>query len=69
MQPNQAYELFVGQITVQEFVKPFNGNVDAAIDQLMTEKWWESDENGTPAPNNLEELIRDYVESELSLNS
>jgi hypothetical protein len=60
-----AYELFVGQITTAEFVKPFDGDVEKAVNQLMTEKWWESDDNGTPAPDNLAELITQYVESNI----
>jgi len=62
MSPELAYEMFVGGITAQEFVAPFGGNVDSAINQLMAETWWEADDDGTPAPENLPELIREYVE-------
>ena len=60
--PNQAYEIFVGVVSPAEFLAPFGGNVDAAIEQLMAESWWEADDDGTPAPDNLPELIREYVE-------
>jgi hypothetical protein len=62
--PNQAYELFVGVVSPHEFVAPFGGDIEAAIAQLMNERWWES-EGGTPAPDNLAELIREYVEGML----
>lgn len=61
---NEAYEMFVG-CSIQEFLAPFGGNVDAAIEQLMAESWWEADDDGTPAPDNLPELIREYVEGVL----
>lgn len=60
MTANQAYEIFVG-CSIQEFLAPFDGNVDAAIEQMMEERWWEATEDGTPAPDNLPELIREYV--------
>ena len=63
--PNQAYEIFVGVVSPAEFVAPFGGNVDAAIEQLMAESWWEADDDGTPAPDNLAELIRQHVEGVL----
>ena len=59
---NQAYEIFVGVVSPQEFVAPFGGDIDAAIGQLMTERWWQSDASGTAAHENLPELIREYVE-------
>ena len=34
--PNEAYDLYVGMVTVKEFLAPFN-NIDQAIDQLMVE--------------------------------
>lgn len=58
-----AYELFVGQVTVKEFVAPFDGNIKEAVAQLMDEKWWEGDDSGTPAPTNLADLITEYCES------
>lgn len=61
---NEAYEIFVG-CSIQEFLAPFGGNVDAAIGQLMAESWWEAEDGGTPAPDNLAELIRQHVEGVL----
>lgn len=58
-----AYERYVGQITAAEFVKPFNGNIEKAVKQLMAEKWWEDE--GGPAPEDLAEMITEYVKSEL----
>ena len=60
MEFTEAYELFVGQITVQEFLAPFNGDVDQAIAQLMEEAWWTTED--CQAPDNLPDLIRQYVE-------
>lgn len=67
LSPNQAYEIFVGVVSPAEFVAPFGCNVDAAIEQLMAESWWEADDDGTPAPDNLAELIRQYVEEALDI--
>lgn len=61
MNASTAYEMFVGSITPEEFVKPFGGNIEMAVDQLMTEKWWETDNNGTPDPSDLAGLITEYV--------
>lgn len=65
LSPNQAYEIFVGVVSPAEFVAPFGGDVDAAIEQLLDECWWEANDDGTPAPDNLAELIRQHVEEAL----
>lgn len=62
--PFEAWELFVGLVTVEEFLQPFS-TADEAIDQLMTERWWEADPTGTPAPSNLPDLIREYIERQI----
>ena len=62
LSPNQAYEMFVGGCSVEEFLAPFGGDVDAAIEQLLDECWWEANDDGTPAPDNLPQLIRAHVE-------
>lgn len=59
MKPNEAYDLYVGMVTVQEFLAPFDGEVDQAIDQLMAEHWWSGE--GGSHPDNLPELIKEYV--------
>lgn len=62
--PNEAYDLYVGMATVKEFLAPFN-NIDQAIDQLMVEKWWSGE--GGSHPDNLPELIKDYVVNQESI--
>ncbi len=32
---SEAYAIFVGSITPEEFVSPYNGNVDSAIQELF----------------------------------
>lgn len=66
MNASIAYELFVGQITVEEFVAPFNGSVEKAVTHLMTEKLWEDDPSETLAPSNLADLITKYCELNLT---
>ena len=62
--PNEAYDRYVGLITVDEFLKPFGSDIDKAITQLMEEAWWVAE--GGSHPDNLPELIREYVESEVA---
>jgi hypothetical protein len=57
--PHEAYDRYVGLITVDEFLKPFDGDIDIAVDQLMTEQWWVAE--GGSHPDNLSELIKDYL--------
>lgn len=63
--PNEAYDLYVGMVTVDEFLAPFDGNVDQAVDQLMVEKWWSGE--GDNYPENLPDLIKDYVVNQESI--
>jgi hypothetical protein len=63
MNTQTAYETFVG-CTVQEFLDGMT--VEEAVKTLMEEKWWESDTEGTPAPENLAELITEYVNNQLA---
>jgi hypothetical protein len=56
----EAYEVFVGQITPQEFVAPFHGNVDDAISNLINN--WEYD--GNP-PSWLRDALCRYVTEKL----
>lgn len=60
--PSEAYDRYVGGITVNEFLMPFGGNVDMAVDQLMEEAWWVAEREGSH-PDDLPELIREYIES------
>lgn len=55
----KAYEVFVGQITPQEFVAPF-GNINKAISNLIEN--WPYDE---PVPSWLEAALFRYVEDRL----
>jgi hypothetical protein len=65
MSIQSAYELFVGQITPQEFLYGFD-SIQSAVSQLIAESWWKGDDYGTPAPDNLADLISRYVEKELA---
>lgn len=58
---SKAYECFVGQITPQEFVKPFDGDVDAAIANLVGDGWcWDE-----PVPSWLKDAVGRYVAERL----
>ena len=59
MNAQTAYELFVG-CSIKEFLDGMS--VEEAVKNLMEEKWWESDTEGTPAPEDLAELITEYVQ-------
>jgi len=57
--PEQAYECFVGSITVEEFLAYFD-TIEEAIDELIEENVFEN------APANLKALLLDYCEAELN---
>jgi len=57
--PEQAYECFVGSISVQEFLAYFD-TIEEAIDALIEEGNFEN------APANLKSLLLDYCEAELN---
>ena len=57
-----AYERFVGQITPQEFVEPFDGEIEEAISSLISEDQWSFDE---PPPSWLEDALSRYISEKL----
>lgn len=59
MMNNEAWELFVGQLTPEEFTKGFS-SPGKAIDALMNEAWWE-DGSGQSAPEDLADLLKEYI--------
>lgn len=56
----ESYAVFVGQITPQEFVAPFDGDLSRAIDNLETGVYDE------PIPSWLKGAITRYVEEKLA---
>ena len=56
MTPEQMYETYVGSITPEDFVGPFDGDADAAISSLMVD-WPYND----PIPENFEHQIIRYL--------
>jgi hypothetical protein len=54
-----AYETFVGNITPQEFVKPF-GSINAAIDNLIDNWVWNE-----PVPSWLKKALFCYIEDKI----
>ena len=57
--PEQAYETYVGSITPGEFVSPFEGSADAAINSLLVNWPWNCE-----IPENLEHDLMRYLESQ-----
>lgn len=55
------YESFIGQITVEEFVRPFGGDIDNAIAAFVADWPWKGE-----APWNFADLVREYCVAQLS---
>jgi hypothetical protein len=57
-----AYEIFIGNITPQEFVKPFDQDVSLAIDNLLDNWVWDE-----PIPAWLASALYRYVADAIDL--
>lgn len=60
------YDRFVGSITVQEFVSPFNGSITEAVDSLLKDNVFDYDGSSDAVPPfDLYESLIEYCEREL----
>lgn len=55
------YNTYVGDISVENFIAPFNGDIEAAVDNLIKEKWWETAHVWT-SPDDLRESLISYCQ-------
>jgi len=54
------YELFIGSLTPAEFVSPFSGNVDSAIQNVLDNWVWDC-----PIPEDFRSVVHKYVTDNL----
>lgn len=65
---DDLYATYVGDVPVEFFIGEFDGNIEAAVDNLISEEWWSttsgSAHDWTP-PDDLRQSLIAYCERTL----